>query len=386
MTPFEIATGAVLGMVPPTEAGAGPPHTESPRAGIERLLLDALQQSPCVVAFSGGRDSSAVLALAVHVARRHGLPMPVPVTRRFPGHPDADETEWQTLVIRHLGIREWVRLPLQGQCDVIGPIASSVLRRHGVLWPPVTFINVPLFEVARGGAVVTGEGGDEVFGRHRATPILHLLRGNRRRRRAAIRELPLAIAPTALRTTYLRHRFAEVDTRAWLLPPVRQRFIDLAVRDLVAEPLAWKRATVDLVRSRAWVVGAATRQRLADEYDVRVDHPFLDPEFLTAFAHSGHVLGPMTRAAAMRGLFGDVLPHKVLRRTSKARFNAALLSETTREFAAAWSGGGVDTTLVDEDLLRAEWLRPLPHACSIALLQTAWMATQGWPLSGPCRA
>ena len=58
--------------------------------------------------FSGGRDSSAVLATATMVARKHGLNDPVPITLRCPAIEEADETASQELVIRHLGIEEWL--------------------------------------------------------------------------------------------------------------------------------------------------------------------------------------------------------------------------------------------------------------------------------------
>ena len=57
----------------------------SPRAALEAVVLRALLRPPCLVSFSGGRDSSLVLAIASDVARRHGLPLPVPATNRFPG-------------------------------------------------------------------------------------------------------------------------------------------------------------------------------------------------------------------------------------------------------------------------------------------------------------
>ena len=43
------------------------------RGALEAAVLPALQRPPCLVSFSGGRDSSAVLAVAADVARRHGL-------------------------------------------------------------------------------------------------------------------------------------------------------------------------------------------------------------------------------------------------------------------------------------------------------------------------
>jgi asparagine synthetase B (glutamine-hydrolysing) len=61
---------------------------------LERVLVRSLQRPPCLVAFSGGRDSAGVLAAASHAARRHGLPLPIPATYRFPGAAEVDESEW----------------------------------------------------------------------------------------------------------------------------------------------------------------------------------------------------------------------------------------------------------------------------------------------------
>lgn len=108
MTPLEIASGWVGGLdPPPEETSEVPAH---PLEALKAILLPALERQPCAVAFSGGRDSSAILAVAVDLARREGLPLPVPVTNVFPDAPETDELVWQELVIRHLALGEWERL------------------------------------------------------------------------------------------------------------------------------------------------------------------------------------------------------------------------------------------------------------------------------------
>ena len=103
----ELALGTPLGVVP--EALVLPSCALSPRAELERIIDDQFASGRQVfVCFSGGRDSSAVLALAVHVARRNGAPLPIPVTLRFPDHPESDETNWQEMVVRHLDLTEWI--------------------------------------------------------------------------------------------------------------------------------------------------------------------------------------------------------------------------------------------------------------------------------------
>ena len=43
-----------------------------PLAALERALIGALRRAPCVVSFSGGRDSSALLAVATRVTSTSG--------------------------------------------------------------------------------------------------------------------------------------------------------------------------------------------------------------------------------------------------------------------------------------------------------------------------
>ncbi|HEY2429742.1 MAG TPA: hypothetical protein VGI06_12480, partial [Acidimicrobiales bacterium] len=81
-SPSEVAWGWVPGWTAP-DADPGAPARSDPRAALEAAILDGLRRPPCIVAFSGGRDSSAVLAVAVDAARRHGLAPPVPLTHVF---------------------------------------------------------------------------------------------------------------------------------------------------------------------------------------------------------------------------------------------------------------------------------------------------------------
>ena len=139
-------------------------------AALEEVMLPALRRPPAVVSFSGGRDSSAILAVATDVARRHGLDDPVPAIMRFPDAPATDETEWQELVLGHLGIRDPDVIELRDELDALGPTASAILDRRGVRWPGNAYLHEPVLERASGGSLLTGLGGDELFGSgHRPT-------------------------------------------------------------------------------------------------------------------------------------------------------------------------------------------------------------------------
>jgi asparagine synthase (glutamine-hydrolysing) len=78
----------------------------------------------------------------------------------------------------------------------------------------------------------------------------------------------------------------------------------------------------------------------------------------------------------MTHLFGDLLPRAVLQRTSKATFERAVFTERGRDFAAQWNGSGVDSDLVDPEVLRDIWLSDRPDGGTMVLMQQAWLASQ----------
>ena len=152
-------------MLPPARR-APPSHVRpgtTPRTAFEAAVRPLLDRSPCLVSFSGGRDSSAVLAIATAIARREGLPAAGPGHASLPSAALTQETEWQEQVIGHLGLSDWVRIDAAGRPRLRRPGGDRVLRRHGLLWPCNAYFHAPIFEAAAGGAVLTGVGGDEAF-------------------------------------------------------------------------------------------------------------------------------------------------------------------------------------------------------------------------------
>src|ERR1700737_2780338 len=103
---------------------SGPEH-QSPRQALEAAVRRALRRPPCLLSFSGGRDSSALLAVACHVARTEGLDLPIPATVQFPGDRAADESEWQDHVLGRLGIRDRWQYTVGPELEVLGPIATA---------------------------------------------------------------------------------------------------------------------------------------------------------------------------------------------------------------------------------------------------------------------
>lgn len=366
----EIATSLVLGQ-DKTRAALRPVRTapEALLGVLEDALLSALQRPPCVVAFSGGRDSSGILAAAVSAARRHGLPLPVAATNRFPSAHEADESGWQEAVVRHLGVEDWVRLELNDEVDLVGPHAARLLETYGVIWPVNTHFLLPLMEQARGGTLLTGVGGDELFvpSANRAALILA---GETKPRRGDGRAVALALASGAVRQRALR---PHIPVPPWLRDGPAREMAGALAAELGAEPFWWGRSVVEhwwRSRSRLGVVQSLSA---AAGDTVVVEHPFMHPDFLRALAGARWRCGFATHAAAMDAMFGDLLPAAVRHRTDKAALFQPFVAGHSRDFIVGWDGRGVDPELVDSDQLCRVWNEPSVDARSYALLQSAWL-------------
>lgn len=377
LTPLEIASGNLYGLQADVGPLPAPLPGATPRAVIESIVLGALQRPPCVVSFSGGRDSSSLLALAADVARRHGLPLPVPITLRFRDAPEAEEDEWQELVVRHVGLTDWERLTFDDEVDVVGPLAQQLLVRHGPVWPQNTHFHLPVFERARGGSLLTGGGGDELF-----TPLpwrrVALVR--LRQRRPTARDVPkvlLSAAPLTLRYPAFRWRHRDPYPLPWLRPRARRAIVAAEARDRARVPVFY-----DEMLHVAWWptryrwMFVHTFQRVGAEHDVQVVHPLAEPAFIAQVGADAGPAGYATRAEAMGRVFDDVVPRAVLERTSKAGFNRPFFNRYSREFVEQWDGSGVDRRLVDAEVLWQVWNREgASHPLTDSLLQTAWLAS-----------
>lgn len=371
---WELATGLALG----GERGPDPPVDVSgcanPRAALEAAMLEPLSLSPCVVSFSGGRDSSAVLAVATHVARRQGLPDPVPVTLRFPGVASTDESRWQELVIGHLGLRDWERISIGDELDLLGPVARAALLTHGLLWPPNSYFHVPILERAVGGALLTGVDGDGLLGGwrwHRTQAVLS------RRVRPEARDparVALALSPPRVRQRWMRPSVLRVVP--WIRNGARPKLEALVRTDAAREPRRWDRRIAYYRRRRYLALTARSLELLGASRRVAVSHPLLAPEFLSSVARDGAASGYGDRTSTMLALFRDVLPRELLTRRGKGEFGRALWRHEARAFTDGWDRRGVDTELVDPDRLREAWAAENPLFGTITLLHEAWLAAQ----------
>ena len=386
MAERDVLIGSVTGG-PPQRPGPLPPTGPTPQAALEDILAPALAQQPCLVTFSGGRDSSALLATALHVARRGGLGEPIAFTLRYPGVAGTDETSWQELVIGRLRPAAWERVEVAPvAADILGPVGTASLEAHGLLWPPTLHLATGWLDRARGATIITGEGGDDVFGPHRATPLrvlARLLRGHPSSLRPSlIRKMAEGAAPAPVRAALACRKMSRGGHLAWLHPPVRQRALQDLARQTTYERWSWADAVRSHPTSPGLVLGEANRTWLGAKYGARFVHPFLDPRFVDAVARDGGRLGYPGRTETMRRIFADLLPEALLSRSTKATFNAAYHGQATHEFAQRWDGTGVDAAVVDVDVLRSMWLADRVHAGTTALLQKAWLASHERRVTG----
>ena len=376
LSPLEIASGLLHGVDPAAPDCAQVTPATTPLVALEDALRPALEAAPCFVAFSGGRDSSALLAVATRVSRREGLPPPIALTLRWPDVPATDEHGWQQRVIQHLGVpqREWLVIEVREDLDLLGPVATSMLRRHGLLWPPSAIGVVPLLQAASGGTLVLGDGGDQVLGDWRWSRLGSLFARRRRPRPRDVLSAGLALSPRVVRRSFDGRRRPPHQT--WLRPAVYRRYARLAADDMASEPLRWDEFLRWTSRHRQTTAMAATWERLADDVGARLSMPFWDLGFLATMARAGGHTGLGGRTSVMRAVFPEVLPDDVLARGTKANFTTAYWSGHSRVFARDWDGSGVDPELVDLEQLRAVWCSELPTYGSATLLHAAWLATE----------
>ena len=374
LDPLELCGSQLFGHETGLPPLPGTPRDLHPVAALEQAMLPALHDGPCLVAFSGGRDSSALLAVAVRAARREGLPDPIPLTFRFPAHPGADESSWQELVIRHLDLGEWEIKVIEGELGLLGPTGRSLLQRHGLLWPPHIHAVMPMLEAARNATLIHGHDGDGVFASWHWGDYLDLLAGGRRARPSDLRRSRKIVAPRGL----LRRRIMQRMNfgAPWLKPEandeLRRRWAELNAE----VPLRWDRRLSWYSSLRMVLIPIAEISMLAAELNTEVCFPFADRRFISALADFGGARGLGTRTTAMRLLFGDLLPDAVLSRTSKAGDDAAYWGSEARAFAEGWDGSGVPDDLVEKAVLRRIWSDPIAPFDSWSLLQAAWLHSQ----------
>jgi hypothetical protein len=338
LTPLEVASGLVFGFTPHLSRPA-PAENCCPtaREALESAILPALLRAPCLMSFSGGTASSAILAVAVQLARREGLELPVAATNRIDVSAGAHETARQERVIIRLGLTDWIRFDFADELDLVGPVALRVLRRHGFLWPCDAHVSMPLIEWASGGSLITGLGQRNALGEPGG--LLGRDPG----------PLPW-LRPSAQREIRARWR-SDVGSR----PRKEERRL----------PWWW-------ARLRQVQLGIELQRRMGAELMVEICHPLIDQAFTTALAKRP------THRGTTNALFGDLLPSELLAQPTPTHRDG-YWGRHSRELADAWEGEGVDPGLVDADALRLQWSLARPDARTFLLLQSVALARESRP-------
>lgn len=362
-----------------TDPGPMPDPGVGARAALEGVVRPLLAGGPTHVLFSGGRDSSAVLAVAVHVARSMGLPDPIPVTATYPGHAGADESEWQDLVLRHLRLRERIVVPIADQRHMLGAVSTANLERRGLVWPAGVQSQPVLLDGLAGSAVLTGEGGDGFLAARRVTPLLILKQSRTRPGRALRRALVDAVEPGVVQRRR-QWRAWRSSPAGWLRPGADRILFDSTVRP--RPPLRWDTETWGILSMRHVYVAMHNSAAGAADVGVNMRHPLADPHFVAALAREGGRWGFRGRTHVFRHLVGDLLPEAVVSRSTKAHFNGTRWGHRERDFARTWDGSGVDPELVDPAALRAEWMKESPSPAATFLIHAAWLSRQGLGWNG----
>jgi asparagine synthetase B (glutamine-hydrolysing) len=378
LTPLDIASGVVLGHEPSSSESDEPAVVRNgagPIEALERAILPALVRPPCLVSFSGGCDSSAVLGVAARLARREGLPLPIPATNRFPEVTTSDESNWQELVVAHVGVDDWIKLEFTHELDSVGPIAGRVLRRHGLLWPFNTHFHVPLLEAAGGGSLLTGVGGDEVLSRSRWERASAVMTGQVMPEPRDVLRVGFAVSPHAVRARVLRKRIPAGFP--WLRERACREVTAAWAAEAAAEPIRWKARFRWLRGIRYRKASKSSLALVAADSDVRIVHPLSDVQFSAALARLPRRRRFSNRNQAMQLLFSDVLPSEILVRRTKAWFDAAFFNRHSESLVECWNGEAVDSELVDSHKLRAVWTSPQPDALTFTLMQAVWLARAG---------
>ena len=298
LSPAETAIDTPIGEHAPEP---GLPRVEAglhPTRALQDAIRPALGRPPCLVMFSGGRDSSAVLAIATSLARREGLPLPIPATWHFPDFPEANESLWQESVVRHLRLPDWERMAFGSELNWLGPVAQRVLSRHGLMSPAGAHIFLTVLEAAGEGTVLTGLEGDGLFnGGSSALPREVLTRRANPTPRSVL-SVARAVSPAPLRRLAYLHRSSEIVP--WLRPR-HARSLQLAeAADTAGEPLRWDRRVGWWARRRYVVVLRQALSIVAGGTTASIRHPLLDRTFLASLARWGGAWGSGGRTEVLR--------------------------------------------------------------------------------------
>jgi asparagine synthase (glutamine-hydrolysing) len=376
MTWLDIATSSMVGREPGRKLRR-PPRATSPAAALEDVLEPVLAEGRCLVSFSGGAESSLVLAAATRAARRHGHRDPVPITTRYVRAASARDIEGQEQMIAHLELRDWERVVIDDELELTGPYARRALDEAGILFPSNAYLLLPQLDAAAGGSLVVAFGLTDFFMYWHWARVWDIARLRRSPGRTDLRYLAAAALPRGLRGPALARRLRRARM-SWLRPDAAS----VAERRFLAEGLAVPiRFSAALGRQYTHRCLGGTRRALGALAETARAHtlmPLHNERYVGATAAQGRWSGIGSRRLALNALAGDlVLPGEIVRRPDAPLPHNVLFGERTREFVRSWSGKGLDLDVVDPDELHAHWSQDTIDWRSSLLLQLAFAHDAG---------
>ena len=370
LTPLEVASGLVLGRAPrqlPPADGLGPLATlESARPARARApaVPRQLLGRPRLLGGSGRRRARRA-ARGARASRPGDAPVPRGGGDRRAGVAGAGR--------RRARARRLAADRQHGRAGRGRP------RRHGRAAPPRTALAA---ERALPRAAPRGRGRRLApDGNRRRRGVLAVAvepgqggrlgkRAARAPRRAAARvrrSRPRGSGARVLRRRDVRRvRLASARGERRRLGRARRRVGHRAARLEPADPVARGRALPPGRRSTASPCSAPTSTRRSC-----IRSP--STRFLAALAALPATERFADRTAAMRSIFGDLLPDDILARETQGELRRSVLAPPQPGVRGVLGRGGGGHALVDADALRAEWAQERPDARTFTLLQAAWL-------------
>ena len=281
-----------------------------------------------------------------------------------------DETAWQEAVIAALGVHDWVRMETGDDLDYVGPVAARVAARHGPVYPANAHLHEPLAAEAAGGALLTGIGGDQLFGGWRWARAASVLGRRSAPTPRDVARIAYARAPVRVRGRVAARR-APASERPWLTRAAERRFARAFAVERASEPPTWSPRVHWQAARRSLTLSCQSLDAIGRFHDCTMVHPFLDPIVLGAVGAAAHPHGFDRRAAALAALFPGLRPTVLAARTDKASFRGVFSREPSLAAAAQWQGEGVDPALVDVAALQGIWRTRVPLRSALILQQLA---------------
>ena len=242
----------------------------------------------------------------------------------------------------------------------------------------------PLVEAARDGVFVFASGLIDFFAWWRWAPLAEVLSGHRRANKRDLALLARALSPAYRRADVLRRRDFP-PPMPWLRPAPERQALAMWRRRQVSAPVRFDRAMVTQVTHRCFDGAAGTFDAIGESLGTPIDQPLRRPGVVEAIAGAGGWRGFGSPRELLRRVCGELLPPELLRPRPVPDLTHIFFGDASREFAANWSGVGLDESVVDVAALRRNWLRERPDSRTACLLQYAWLTEQDSGIGSPER-